>query len=236
MPAHLLALPHASRQPTANRPTVGQSEWRVEWCVVDCLLPCSVCVDIEGLYDVIDTSQLKNGLTLIIDGMLSSIVEFQHVKPGKGGAFVRTKIRNLRTGNTIEKTFRSGEKFEEAYIEHSKLQYTYQVGDVYHFLNLDSFEETEIAGAVIGAQAGFLQEEMEVLVQRYQHDVIGIELPANADIVIAWTEPGLKGDSSKTGTKMAKLDTGATVMVPLFIETGEAIKVDTRTGKYISRA
>jgi len=185
---------------------------------------------------VISTNEFRNGLTIQIAHDIFLILEYQHVKPGKGGAFVRTKLKNLRNSNVIERTFKAGEKFEEAFIESQKCQYLYHTGDAYHFMDLETYEETELPAAVLGKQAGFLKEHMEIMVARHEGQIVEVELPITVELAVASTEPGLKGDSSRAGTKPATLETGAVVQVPLFIGPGELIKVDTRTGTYISRA
>jgi len=184
---------------------------------------------------VISTTEFKSGETLVIDGNLWVIVEFQHVKPGKGGAFVRTKLRRLRDDSVIERTFRAGEKFQEAYIEKHSLQYLYRTADTFHLMNTTSYEEVEVPAEVIGKAAGFLKENMELEGQFHNGQLIGIQPPMFVDVRISSTEPGLRGDTSKGGMKPATLETGATIQVPLFIDTGELIRVDTRTSSYVSR-
>ncbi|MBI4355231.1 MAG: elongation factor P [Candidatus Omnitrophica bacterium] len=185
---------------------------------------------------MISTNQFKNGLAIEIDGVTYIIEEFQHVKPGKGGAFVRIKLRNLRTGNILERNLRAGEKFQEIFIEEKKLQYQYRSGDEYHFMDLGSYEDTSIPASVLGKQAGFLKEQMEVSVQYHGSDIIGVTLPIFVELTISEVEPGLRGDTSKAGTKPARLETGVVINVPLFVERGERIRVDTRSGEYIGRA
>ena len=185
---------------------------------------------------MISTGDLKPGVTLVMDGVLYAVVESQHVKPGKGGAFVRTKMRKLKEGTVIERTFRVGEKFQDAFIERRKLQYTYRAGDTFHFMDMTSFEETSFDKSALGDGAGFLKENMEIEGQFYDGKMIGLELPTFVDIKIELTEPGIRGDTSKAGMKPATLETGATINVPLFVDTGDMIRVDTRTGSYISRA
>jgi elongation factor P len=184
---------------------------------------------------MISTTEFKGGLAIVMDGQLWTIVEFQHVKPGKGGAFVRTKLRRLRDGGVIERTFRAGEKFEEAFLEKKTLQYLYRTADMFHLMDTGSYEEVQVPAAVIGEAAGFLKENMELEAQFHDGQLIGITPPMFVDVVIASTEPGVRGDTSKAGMKPAKLETGATIQVPLFVESGERIRVDTRTGTYVSR-
>ena len=185
---------------------------------------------------VISTNEFRNGLTIQIEHNIFLILEYQHVKPGKGGAFVRTKLKNLRNNNVIERTFKAGDKFEEAYIEKRPCQYLYHTGDTYHFMDLETFEQTELSAESLGKQAGFLKENMEIAISRYEGQVVDVELPITVELKVESTEPGLKGDSSRSGTKPATLETGAVVQVPLFVGPGELIKVDTRDSSYISRA
>ena len=185
---------------------------------------------------MISTNEFKSGLTILMDGAIYAIAEFQHVKPGKGGAFVRTKLKRLRDGSVIERTFRVGEKFEEAYIEERTLQYQYRTGESFHFMDLTSYEEVALDAKQVGGSAGFLKENMECAGQFFQGQFMGLELPIFVELRIEQTEPGIRGDTSKAGTKPAKVETGATVQVPLFVDQGEMIRVDTRTGSYVSRA
>jgi len=183
---------------------------------------------------MITTSEFRTGLTLVMDGELYVIVEWQHVKPGKGGAFVRTKLRR-QNGSVVERTFRSGEKVQDAFIEKKKLQYLYRAGDTYHFMDMQSFEEVQLSEKVVGPGAGFLKENIEAEGEFYQGKMIGLELPIFMDLQILETEPGVRGDTAKATNKPAKLETGATIQVPLFVEQGETVRVDTRTGTYVSR-
>ena len=171
----------------------------------------------------------------MIDGQLWVIVEFQHVKPGKGGAFVRTKLRRLRDGGVIERTFRAGEKFQEAYIEKRSLQYLYRTADTFHLMDTKSYEEIQIPAETIGQAAGFLKENMELEGQFHDGGLIGIQPPMFVEVHVQSTEPGVRGDTSKGGMKPATLETGATIQVPLFVETGDVIRVDTRNSSYVSR-
>ena len=184
---------------------------------------------------MISTTEFRNGETLVIEGQLWVIVEFQHVKPGKGGAFIRTKLRRLRDNNVIERTFRSGEKFQEAYIEKRTLQYLYRTADTFHLMDTKTYEEVQVPQGAIGDAAGYLKENMELEGQFHDGQMIGIQPPMFVDVQIASTEPGLRGDTSKGGMKPATLETGATIQVPLFVNTGDLIRVDTRTGSYVSR-
>ncbi len=184
---------------------------------------------------MITTAEFRNGLTILMDGHAYVIVEFQHVKPGKGGAFVRTKLRRLRDGAAIERTFRAGDKFQDAYIEKRTLQYLYRAGEVFHLMDTQSYEDVQLPAAQIGEAAGFLKANAELEGQFLNGELIGLQPPMFVDVHIAQTEPGVRGDTSKAGMKPAKLETGATIQVPLFVEPGDRIRVDTRTGSYVSR-
>jgi elongation factor P len=184
---------------------------------------------------MISTTDFKNGIAIKLDGQLWTIVEFQHVKPGKGSAFVRTRLRRFRDGSVIERTFRSGEKFEEAFVESRSLQFLYTSGDTLHLMDGSTYEQLEIPASVMGDKLGFLKENMELQAQFYENNLISLEPPMFIEAAVTNTEPGVKGDSSKAGMKPATLETGATVRVPLFVENGDVIKVDTRTGTYVSR-
>ena len=184
---------------------------------------------------MISTNEFRNGEAIVLDGQLWIIVELQHVKPGKGGAFVRTKLRRMRDNSVIERTFRSGEKFQEAYIEKRSLQYLYRTSDSFHLMDTKSFEELQVPVDAIGQATGFLKENMELEGQFHDGQMIGIQPPMFVDVHVQSTEPGVRGDTSKGGMKPAMLETGATIQVPLFIETGDLLRVDTRTGSYVSR-
>ena len=184
---------------------------------------------------MISTTEFHSGEAIVMDGQLWIIVEFQHVKPGKGGAFVRTKLRRLRDGSVIERTFRAGEKFQEAYIEKRTLQYLYRTEDTFHVMDTKSYEQLTVPAGTIGQAAGFLKENMGLEGQFHDGQLIGIQPPMFVDVHIESTEPGIRGDTSKAGMKPATLETGATIQVPLFIEQGDLIRVDTRTGSYVSR-
>jgi elongation factor P len=180
-------------------------------------------------------NEIKNGVTILVDGNVYMVIDFQHVKPGKGAAFVRTKMRNLRNNNVLEQTFRGDEKIEEAYIEEKKLQYQYNSGDMYHFMDQENFEEVAIAKDTMGDQIKFLKDNIEVKAYYYKDSVLFVNLPNFIEVTITHTEPGIKGDTAKSGTKPATIDTGANVQVPLFVDAGDVIKVDTRTGAYVER-
>jgi elongation factor P len=184
---------------------------------------------------MISTTDFRNGEAIVLDGQLWIIVEYQHVKPGKGGAFVRTKLRRMRDDSVIERTFRAGEKFQEAYIEKRTLQYLYRTADTFHLMDTKSYEEVHVPASTMGDAAGFLKENMELEGQFHDGQMIGIQPPMFVDVAVESTEPGVRGDTSKGGMKPAKLETGATIQVPLFVDTGDRIRVDTRTKAYVSR-
>ncbi|WP_173916177.1 elongation factor P [Halobacillus sp. Marseille-Q1614] len=185
---------------------------------------------------MISVNDFKTGLTIEVDGGIWQVMEFQHVKPGKGAAFVRSKLRNLRNGNIQEKTFRGGEKVEKAHIENRKMQYLYAAGDMHAFMDTDTYEQVEIPGAQISDQLNYLKENMEVQIMTFQGETLGVELPKNVELKVAETEPGIKGDTASGGTKPATLETGLTVQVPFFINEGEVLLISTTDGKYVSRA
>ncbi len=184
----------------------------------------------------VSINEIKSGLTVLVDGDVYQVVELQHVKPGKGAAFVRAKLRDLRNGGIQEKTWRGDEKIEEAFIDERKLQYLYSSGDVYHFMDQDNFEEISISEETLGDKKKFLKDNLEAAACFYKNEILNINLPNFIEFKIIHTEPGIKGDTAKSGTKPAEIDTGAIVQVPLFIDTGDKIKVDTRTGDYVERA
>ena len=183
----------------------------------------------------VSTSDFKNGLKINLDGSPYVIVYFQHVKPGKGGAFVRTKIKNLLNGKTVDKTFRAGEKMTEADIEQRGMQYLYNDGENCIFMDSKNFDQIPITDEVIGENSKFLLENAEVDVLFYKGNPINIELPAFVELVISQSDPGVKGDTSSGATKPATLETGAVIQVPLFLKEGEKVRVDTRTGEYCER-
>jgi elongation factor P len=183
----------------------------------------------------VSTNDLKNGMTLDLDGTLFQVVEFQHVKPGKGGAFVRTKLRNVRQGTTVERTFRADEKVEQALIEKREMQYLYPEGDEFVFMDTQSYDQMQVPRSSLGDAAGFLLEGSTAVLQMYGTEIVGVDLPASVEVEVTYTEPGLQGDRSSAGRKPATIQTGLTVQVPLFVNTGDRIKVDTRSGEYITR-
>ncbi|MDG2905387.1 MAG: elongation factor P [Actinomycetota bacterium] len=184
----------------------------------------------------ITTNDLKNGMTLELDRDLVQVVEFQHVKPGKGHAFVRTTLRNVRTGAVVDRTFRAGEKVERAMIDKRSMQFLYRDGADYVFMDDETYDQRNLAPAALGAAAQYLVEQATALILLFGEEVIGVELPAAVELVITETEPGVQGDRVSGARKPATLETGLVVQVPLFIESGERVKVDTRSGDYLSRA
>lgn len=185
---------------------------------------------------MISVNDFKTGLTIEVDGDIWQVMEFQHVKPGKGAAFVRTKLRNLRNGNIQEKTFRGGEKVNRAHIENNKMQYLYSSGDTHTFMDTNTYEQLEIPTNQIEEQLKYLKENMEASVMTYQGETIGVSLPKNVELQVTDTEPGVKGDTASGGTKPATLETGLTVQVPFFVNEGDMLVISTTDGKYVSRA
>lgn len=178
----------------------------------------------------------RNGLTFDMDGDVYQIIEFQHVKPGKGAAFVRTKIRNVISGAVTERTFNPSDKFPTAYIERRDMQYLYQDGDLYYFMDVETYEQEPIDGHKLDDNFKFVKENMEVKVLSYKGSVFGIEPPTFVELQVTKTDPGFKGDTATNATKPATLETGAEIRVPLFIDEGTMIRIDTRTGEYMERA
>jgi elongation factor P len=184
---------------------------------------------------LIDTSDFRNGLSILMDNEIYQIVEFQHVKPGKGGAFVRTRLKNLRTGSTLERTFRAGEKMEQAILDRSKMNFLYNQGDEYVFMDMESYDQVTIPAAAIGSAVKYLRDNTEVEVCRHNDRIIGVELPYFMEFEVTETDPGLRGDTASGGSKPATVETGAVINVPLFINIGDKIRVDTRTDGYLER-
>ncbi|MEO6712785.1 MAG: elongation factor P [Mycobacteriales bacterium] len=182
------------------------------------------------------TNDLKNGITLDLEGQLWTVVEFQHVKPGKGGAFVRTTLKNVRTGKVVDKTFNAGVKVDVATVDKREMQYLYKDSGDYVFMDSSTYDQIHVPATAVGDASNYLLENMSAIVQIHDNVPLSVELPASVELTIAHTDPGLQGDRSTGGTKPAELETGATVQVPLFVVTGEKIKVDTRTGAYLSRS
>ena len=178
----------------------------------------------------------KNGITFEMDGQVLQVVEFQHVKPGKGAAFVRTKMKNVITGAVTERTFNPTDKFENAIVERKEMQYLYNDGDLYYFMDMESFEQLPIDAKVLGDNFKFVKENEMCKIVSYKGNVFNVEPPLFVELEVTDTEPGFKGDTAQGTTKPATLETGATIKVPLFINEGDVLKVDTRTGEYLSRA
>ena len=182
------------------------------------------------------TNDLKNGMTLSIDGALWNVVEFQHVKPGKGGAFVRTKLKNVLSGKVVDRTFNAGVRVEVATVDKREMQYLYREGDDFVFMDTTDYDQPRIPASVVGDGANYLLEEQTVTIAFNNGTALYAELPAAVELRVEHTDPGLQGDRSTGGTKPATLETGAQIQVPLFITTGEKIRVDTRSGEYLGRA
>jgi elongation factor P len=184
----------------------------------------------------ITTNDLKNGMTLLLDGDLFQVVDFQHVKPGKGPAFVRTSLRNVRAGGTVERTFRAGEKVERATIDKREMNFLYRDGDDYVFMDNETYEQINVSPEALGDTGNYIVDGSTATLLMFGDEIVGTDLAAAVELTIAATEPGLQGDRSSGGTKPATLETGLVIQVPLFIETGERVKIDTRSGEYLSRA
>ena len=185
---------------------------------------------------MISTNDLKNGITIEVDGNIFVVMDTQHVKPGKGAAIVKAKLKNLRTGAIYEQTFNAGIKVATARIEKQLMQYLYNMNDVYYFMNMESYEQLELAKSAVGDDANFLKENLEVYITSYEGEVLGLQLPDKVELVVTHTEPAVKGNTTNNALKDAKVETGMNVRVPLFIEEGETIIVSTADGKYVSRA
>ncbi|MCL5445535.1 MAG: elongation factor P [Actinobacteria bacterium] len=184
----------------------------------------------------VSTNDLRNGMTLDLPEGLFGVVEFQHVKPGKGGAFVRTKLKNVRTGAVVEGTYRADEKLEQAIIEKKEMQFLYRDGDDYVFMDSQSYEQLPVSKVALGDAANYLKESDEAVLEIYEGEIVGVDLPASTELKVSETEPGLQGDRVSGARKPATLETGLVVQVPLFVNPGDLIKVDTRTGEYLTRA
>jgi elongation factor P len=184
---------------------------------------------------VISTTDFRGGVRLLIEGEPFYIVEFQHVKPGKGGAFVRTKLKSYITGNVLDRTFRSGERFEEPNLEERDMQFLYATGDDYTFMDTETYEQLTFAKQQLGENADLLKENMIVKILIYEHRPIDVELPIFIELKVVDAEPGVRGDTASGGTKPAVVETGATIKVPLYLEVGTVIKIDTRTRAYVER-
>lgn len=185
---------------------------------------------------MISVNDFKTGLTIEVDNDLCTVIDFQHVKPGKGAAFVRSKLKNLRNGNVIEKTFRAGENVVRAHIENRAVQYLYNSGSEYTFMDNETYDQFNLDKKQLEWEVNFLKENMTVNITSYQGEILGINLPNNVDLKVVETEPGIKGNTATGATKSAKLETGLNVQVPLFINEGDVLLINTTEGKYISRA
>jgi elongation factor P len=184
---------------------------------------------------MISSNDFRNGVTIVIDGQLWTVIEFLHVKPGKGSAFVRTRLKNVKSGATVERTFRAGEKLERATVDNRDMQMLYNDADGYHFMDNETFENVTLQRDIIGDAADFLRDGMKIDVQTHDGTAIGASLPAHVELRVEETEPGFKGDTAQGATKPARLETGASVQVPLFVNEGDVIRIDTRDRRYIGR-
>lgn len=185
---------------------------------------------------MVSTNEFRTGLTIEIEGDVYQVVDFQHVKPGKGSAFVRSKLRNIRTGAVIDKTFNAGEKFPRARVERKEAQYLYNDGKEYNFMDMESFDQFSMSGEELGDAVKFLKENMTIQLLTFQGRSIGVDLPNFVELEVVDTAPGIKGDTASGGSKPATLETGYVVQVPFFINNGDVLQIDTRTGHYIKRA
>ena len=183
----------------------------------------------------ITTNDLKNGITLELDNGLFQVVEFQHVKPGKGGAFVRTKLRNLRTGNVFDKTFNAGIRVEQAILEKKDMQFLYRDGDDYVFMDTETYDQMTVSPVALGEAGDYMIESMVAIIAIHNGEIVSVEIPAAVELTIANTEPGIQGDRLSGARKPAELETGKVIQVPLFVNIGDKVKVDTRSGEYITR-
>jgi elongation factor P len=183
----------------------------------------------------VSTNDLKNGMTLDLPEGLFSVVEFQHVKPGKGGAFVRTKLKNVRTGAVLDRTYRADEKLEQAIIDKREMQFLYREGSYHVFMDNTTYDQLHVDTARLGSVAGYLKEGDSAILQMYDDEVVGVDLPAAVELAVTATEPGVQGDRVSGARKPATLETGLVVSVPLFVNTGDRVKVDTRSGEYLTR-
>ena len=185
---------------------------------------------------MITAGDFRNGLTFDMDGSVMQIIEFQHVKPGKGAAFVRTKLRNVITGAVIEKTFNPTDKYPTALVERKEMQYLYNDGELYYFMDMETYEQLPIDSSKLGDNFKFVKEEMVCKIMSYKGTVFGVEPPMFVELKVTETEPGFKGDTATGASKPATLETGATIKVPLFVDIGDVLRIDTRTGEYLERA
>lgn len=184
---------------------------------------------------MISANEFRNGITFEMDGGVYQIIEFQHVKPGKGSAFVRTKIKNIITGAVVEKTFNPADKYPSAFIERKEMQYLYNENGIYYFMDNETYDTVPISSSLLGDNFKFIKEDMKLKVMSFKGQVFGVELPYFVELEIAQTEPGVKGDTATNVTKNAILETGAEIKVPMFVNEGDTIRIDTRTGEYMER-
>ncbi len=184
---------------------------------------------------MIDVNELRKGVTFEMDGELYRVLEYQHHKPGRGKAVIRTTIRNLRSGTTIEKRFLSGDRVQDIRLDHRAVQYLYRDGDLYYFMDTETYEQPALSAALLGEAVNYLTDGLILELSTYEGEPLGIELPVTADLKVAETDPGFRGDTASSATKPATLESGLVVQVPLFIEVGEVVRVDTRTGTYLTR-
>ncbi|MBP2652991.1 MAG: efp [Firmicutes bacterium] len=185
---------------------------------------------------MISSNDFRNGVTIEIDGNVWQVVDFQHVKPGKGAAFVRAKLKNVRTGAVVERTFNAGEKMPKARIDRREMQYLYASDDMFNFMDNETYDQIALNADQLGDAVRFLKENMNIGIMMFQGTIIGLDLPYSVELEVVETDPGIRGDTATGGTKPAKLETGYVVKVPLFINTGDILRIDTRTGEYIERA
>lgn len=185
---------------------------------------------------MISTNEFHTGITIELEGDIYNVLEFQHVKPGKGAAFVRSKLKNLRTGSIIDRTFRAGEKVARAHLERKEMEYLYRDDDLFHMMDMESYDQIALTAAQIGEGVKYLKENDRLNVLMHGEEVVGVDVPLTVVLKVSEAEPGIKGDTASGATKPAKLETGLVVQVPLFVNSGDSIKVDTRTGAYIERA
>lgn len=185
---------------------------------------------------MIMAGDFRNGVTFEMDSQVYQVIEFQHVKPGKGAAFVRTKYRNVKTGGVVERSFNPNDKFERAMLDRRDMSFVYRDGDLYYFMDQETYDQVPFIESTLGDAIKFLKEEMICKVLSYKGEIFGVELPIFVELVIVECEPGVKGDTAQNATKNAIVETGATIKVPLFVNQGERVKIDTRTGEYIERA
>ena len=185
---------------------------------------------------MISSNEFRNGVTVEMDGDAWQVIDFQHVKPGKGAAFVRAKMKNIRTGSMVERTFNPGEKMARAHLDNRQMQFLYEADGLYNFMDNETFEQTTMTPDQLGSAKNFLKENMNIGVQFYQGAIMGVDLPVAVELEVVETDPGIRGDTATGGNKPAKLETGHVVKVPFFINIGDVLRIDTRTGEYLERA